>query len=124
MWSAKLVIESTPRWLRNFYLFESEPTQLGLIRDMCDAQPPRNKEKQEPKRKIQIYDGDFNSNITKMFAENPVAEKEATFCLLDQRTFECDWKSVEIVARHKTSGLKSNSFTFSLKAGSIEARLV
>lgn len=112
MWSAKLVIESTPRWLRNFFLFESDTAQLKLIRKMCDAQPPRRKEKNEPNRKIQIYEGDFNRNITRMFAENPVPEKEATFCLFDQRTFECDWKSVETVARHKTSGRKIELFYF------------
>src|SRR5256885_12598705 len=31
MWSAKLVLESTPRWLRNFYLFESDRKQLTRL---------------------------------------------------------------------------------------------
>jgi three-Cys-motif partner protein len=112
MWSAKLVVESVPRWLRNFYLFESDPSQLKRIREMCDAQPARNKQKSEPKRHIQIYEGDFNQNITRMFAENPIGENEATFCLLDQRTFECDWKSVEIIAGHKKSDRKIELFYF------------
>jgi three-Cys-motif partner protein len=83
MWSAKLVLESVPRWLRNFFLFESDPSQLERIRAMCDAQPPRNKGKKEPKRRIQIYPGDFNQNLAPMLAANPIGE--ATFCLLDQR---------------------------------------
>ena len=112
MWSAKLVIESVPRWLRKFFLFESDPSQLKLIHEMCDAQPPRNKEKKEPKRTIEIYPGDFNQNITTMLVDNPVGEKKATFCLLDQRTFECDWKSVQILASHKKSGHKIELFYF------------
>src|SRR4051812_2886684 len=59
MWSAKLVIESSPRWLKNFFLFELDPTQVKFIEQMRDSQPPRNKEKNEPKRKIEIYPGDF-----------------------------------------------------------------
>lgn len=112
MWSAKLVIESVPRWLRNFFLFESDASQLKLIREMCEAQPPPNKEKKEPKRKIEVFPGDFNQNITVMLERNPIGEREATFCLLDQRTFECDWKSVQILADHKKIGNKIELFYF------------
>jgi hypothetical protein len=52
-------------------------------------------------RDIHIYHGDFNSKID---------EKEATFCLLDQRTFECDWQTVEKLARYKKSGNKIELF--------------
>ena len=31
MWSAKLVIESYPRWLRKFYLFEINPASINLL---------------------------------------------------------------------------------------------
>ena len=34
--------------------------------------------------------------------------KEATFCLLDQRTFECHWNTVKKLAAYKTG--KSNKF--------------
>ncbi len=112
MWAAKLVIQSIPRWLRNFFLFELKASQVKLIEQMRDSQPPRNKQKNEPKRKIEIYPGDFNQNITKMLAENPIGDKEATFCLLDQRTFECDWASVGTIATHKRSGNKIELFYF------------
>ena len=112
MWSAKLVIESVPRWLRNFYLFELGDSQVEFIRKMIDGQPPRNKEKKEPKRKIEIYAGDFNQNIIKVLAGNPISDKEATFCLLDQRTFECDWASVRAIATHKKGGNKIELFYF------------
>jgi len=112
MWAAKLVMESNPRWLRKFFLFELKKSQVEFIRQMCNSQPPPNKKKREPNRKIEIYQGDFNQNITKMLAENPIREKEATFCLLDQRTFECDWASVKAIATHKKGGNKIELFYF------------
>lgn len=112
MWAAKLVIESYPRWLKNFYLFEFEQSQVRLLKEMRDRQPPHNKQKNEPKRKIEIYPGDFNCNIHMMLATNPIRDKEPTFCLLDQRTRECDWSSVELLARHKRGGHKIELFYF------------
>jgi three-Cys-motif partner protein len=112
MWSAKLVMESSPRWLKNFFLFELDPAQVKLIRQMRDSQPPPNKSKREPKRKVEIYEGDFNKSVTKMLSENPIPAKEATFCLLDQRTFECDWASVQTIASHKNGGHKIELFYF------------
>lgn len=112
MWSAKLVIESNPRWLRNFYLFDIDATQVAFLQTMCAGQPPLNKEKREPKRKVKIYHGDFNEKLLEMLAEHPIGEKEATFCLLDQRTFECDWASVKAIANHKNGGNKIELFYF------------
>lgn len=112
MWAAKLVLESEPRWLRNFYLFDSEAGQVQRLKTLRDSQPPPRKEKKESQRMIEIYPGDFNLNIDKMLADYPIREREATFCLLDQRTFECDWKSVETVANHKKSGHKIELFYF------------
>ena len=112
MWSAKLVIESIPRWFKNFFLFEKKASQVELIKQMRDSQPPRNKQKKEPKRRIEIYTGDFNENVVQVLADNSIRDKEATFCLLDQRTFECDWASVKLLAAHKKGGHKIELFYF------------
>ena len=112
MWSAKLVIESTPRWLRNFYLFELKASQVKRLRQMVASQPPRDKSKHEQERTIKIYSGDFNQKLNQMLVENPIRDTEATFCLLDQRCFECDWASVEALARHKKGGTKIELFYF------------
>lgn len=117
MWAAKLVMECVPRWLRNFFLFELSEPQVELIRQMCDHQPPRDKGKKEPKRRVQIYPGDFNVNLGRMLAEHPIPDREATFCLLDQRTFECDWESVRTLASHKKGGNKIELFYFFLRVG-------
>jgi len=112
MWSAKLVIESVPRWLKNFFLFELDNSQVELLNQMLASQLPRNKQKKEPKRKVEIYPGNFNENIVKMLAEYPIRDKEPAFCLLDQRTFECDWESVRTIAAHKKGGNKIEIFYF------------
>ena len=121
MWSAKLVLESVPRWLRHFFLFEANGSQLQLLKEMISDQPPPDREKKEPKRQIVIHPGDFNQNIATVLANNPIRDKEATFCLLDQRTFECDWASVNTLATHKRGGNKIDCFTFSRRAGSTGA---
>ncbi len=112
IWAAKLVMESSPRWLKSFFLFELDPSKVRLLEALRDCQPPPDKKKRESKRRVEIYPGDFNSNIVKMLAEYPIRDKEATFCLLDQRTFECDWASVEAIARHKKGGNKIELFYF------------
>src|ERR1039458_2392883 len=111
-WSAKLVRESSPRWLKFPPLFELKKSQVEHIQQLVASQPSPNKEKREPKRKIEIFHGDFNQKINQMLAENPIRDKEATFCLLDQRTFECDWASVKTVATHKKGGNKIELFYF------------
>lgn len=112
MWAAKLVLESQPRWLKNFFLFELDQSKVTMLEQLRDSQRPRDKARKEPKRNLRIYSGDFNQNILKMLEDHPIGDKEATFCLLDQRTFECDWESVRALATHKTGGNKIELFYF------------
>jgi len=107
-----LVLESQPRWLRTFHLFELDQTKVKQLEQLRASLPPRNKEKNEPKRAVNIYPGDFNTNIVTFLNNHPLPDKEATFCLLDQRTFECDWSSIEAVAQHKKGGHKIELFYF------------
>lgn len=110
MWSARLVIESEPRWLKHFYLFEKDKSQVSRIQEMLDAQPARKRK--EPKRDISIVPGDFNVSIHKFLEEERFSKKEAAFCLLDQRTFECRWSTVEALAHYKTERYKIELFYF------------
>src|SRR5436189_817096 len=52
MWAAKLVLESRPRWLRNFHLFEMDPGKIQQLEQMLKQQPPPSKEKNEPNRTV------------------------------------------------------------------------
>ena len=59
-----------------------------------------------------VYAGDVNERIHAMLREAPIGPKTACFCLIDQRTFECHWATVEAVARYKREGFKIELFYF------------
>lgn len=102
-WAAKLVVERKPRWFRHFYLFETNKTKVEAIKQMVASQAPRNK-KTEPHRIVEISDHDCNEGIVELLNKGCIKQKEATFCLLDQHTFECHWSTVEALARYKQGG--------------------
>lgn len=109
-WSAKRVLESRPRFLRNFFLCELDAEKAKQLQALCDSQPPR--EKNESKRSCVVLPGDFNTRVDEILASGTITEKEAAFALLDQRTFECDWRTVEKLAQHKKAGNKIELFYF------------
>lgn len=112
LWCAREVLESQPRQLRNFFLCELNLRRAGELRRMVDSQPPPDKAKKEPKRRVEIGEGqDFNVWVDHVLESGVITEKEATFALLDQRMFECRWSTVEKLARHK-SGNKIELFYF------------
>jgi three-Cys-motif partner protein len=106
-WAAKLVIESDPKWMRHFHLCDEKRSQAKLLKQLKATQPtcdsPRN---------IEIYEGSFNDEVDKILKSGDITEKEATFCLLDQRTFECHWSTVEKLARFKKKDRKIELFYF------------
>lgn len=110
MWSAKLVLDNRPRRLRHFHFFERNRAKVKMLQDLKDSQPPRTKS--EGKGTIDIYQGDCNRKLPAMLAANPIKDTEATFCLLDQWTRECDWATVKVVAEHKKGGKKIELFYF------------
>lgn len=109
-WSAKRVIESKPRFLRNFFLCELDPVKVEALKALVNEQPPKGKK--ESKRACSVIHGDFNERVDEVLSSGVITDKEATFALLDQRTFECKWGTVEKLARHKTSGNKIELFYF------------
>lgn len=109
-WAAKLVLENEPKWLRRFHLFDDGESQCSLLKDLADTHHEHGELKKL--RKVNVYPGDSNVTLPKFLDENPIAIKEATFCLFDQRTKECDWATVETVAKHKVAGHKIEIFYF------------
>ena len=101
MWSAKLVLENEPRWLRNFYLFDADPKQVESLNTLVSSQAPMPKGQ---KRNVLVTPGDFNEGIKQLLADRPIKDREATFCLLDQRTFECKWRTAQLLAEYKPPG--------------------
>lgn len=94
-WAAKLVLANEPRWLRRFYLCDNDPEQYALLESLRISQPEvRN-------RLVDVMQVDFNSYVGNLLEKSDIRETTATFCLLDQRTFECDWATVERLSGHK-----------------------
>lgn len=112
MWAAKLVLESRPRWLRNFYLCDSDAGKVEALRTLVAQQPLPDRKRKEPKRHVCVTCGDFNDEIDDILADGKITEKEAAFALLDQRTRECRWETVRKLAEHKRSGNKIELFYF------------
>jgi three-Cys-motif partner protein len=101
-WSAARVLESEPKWLRKFFLCEISRPGLNALKKLVDSQSQaRDKKGHKIPRRIRIYPGDFNKSVDRVLREGGITQKEATFCLLDQRTFECHWSTLKKLADYK-----------------------
>ncbi len=105
MWAANLVLQTEPRWLRNIHLCDSGAEPYRRLQELKETHVDSGRE-------IKIYHQDFNTLVSGLFSRGKIKEKEATFVLLDQRTFECHWSTVEAVARGKAKGMKAEIFYF------------
>jgi three-Cys-motif partner protein len=97
-WAAKRVLESQrrARRIRHFHLFELNPESYKRLEVLRDEQPD------DEERTIELYEGDFNSRHKELLNSGTITRREATFCLLDQRTLECHWSTVKALAEYKT----------------------
>lgn len=102
-WAAKLVIENEPKWMRTFFLCDKDKKQIIHLETLRDEQTCG--------RAINIFHADFNEYIDQILDTEQIGEKTATFCLLDQRTFECNWTTIEKIASRKTK-MKIELFYF------------
>lgn len=113
MWAAKRVLEHGPKLMQHFYLFDKFRKPYKALEALKAAQLiPLDKKGRKIPREIVVRRGDFNLLIHELLADRPMRESEATFCLLDQRTFECEWTTVEALARYKKKGRKIELFYF------------
>lgn len=103
LWAAKKVLEVQPPWLRHFHLFEIDADGVAALQELKAQHHDRN---------VNIYHGDFNQRVRELLAADVIGTREATFCLLDQRTTECHWSTVTSLARHRLSGFKFELFYF------------
>ncbi len=105
-WAAKLVLEMEPKWFRNFFLCELSQKSFDALKAMVSDQ------ENVAKRDIRLHQGDFNTWIDEVLDSGVVTDSMATFALLDQRTAECKWKTVEKLALHKKGKTKIELFYF------------
>ena len=103
-WSVRRVLkrrtEGNPS-IRHYAVCDIDPRKAQRLRDLGRDHPS-----------FRVYEGDANRSVHTMLEEAPITPKTACFCLIDQRTFECDWATVEAVARHKVEGYKVEVFYF------------
>lgn len=102
--SAQLVLEAEPKRVRELWLCDIDPEGIELLKAIKAANDAKG-------RRIHVVPGDFNVEIDSILGSGRITETTATFALLDQRTFECAWSTVEKIAAHKT-GKKIEIFYF------------
>jgi three-Cys-motif partner protein len=101
-WTASLVLASEPKWLRRFYLCELDDKSVAALNELVKNQPiPRSKSGRKLPRSVTVLPGDFNITVDQILSAGVITQKEATFCLLDQRTFECHWQTLVKLAGYK-----------------------
>jgi three-Cys-motif partner protein len=94
MWAAKLVLEIDPKCFREFWLCDKDASKTTQLEALKAKHETRN-------RRIDVLAGDFNETVYKILGAGTIGEKTATFALLDQRTFECEWRTVVALSKHK-----------------------
>jgi three-Cys-motif partner protein len=88
------------------------------LRRLKKSQPePRDRKGNKLFRNIEIWSGDFNKNVNEILRRGKITQKEATFCLLDQRMFECHWETVKKLAVYKTPPNKKIEILYFLGVG-------
>jgi three-Cys-motif partner protein len=112
-YAAKLVVQTDPTKfyrsgeparLRHFHLFDVGRQQIEALRRLRDEHPDRD---------VNVYYDDFNRKVNAILCPEVLKPTEATFCLLDQRTFECEWETVRRLADYKReAGYKIELFYF------------
>jgi three-Cys-motif partner protein len=94
-WSARLVLQIRPPLLRHFFLCEANTKSFRALKKCVQEIAKPNG------RTIDLYHGDFNQKVGEILASRYINDKQATFCLLDQRMFECHWNTVKSLAAKK-----------------------
>jgi three-Cys-motif partner protein len=89
--------------LQHFHLFEINGPKLELLRKLKDDHPGRD---------VNIYPIDFNEGVLALLRPELIPERQATFCLIDQHTFECAWETLKAIAAYKAGGYKIELFYF------------
>ena len=103
-WSVRRVLERRTEGnpsIGHFAVCDKNRKQVERLRELGSDHPS-----------FRVYEGDANEEIQTILDEAPIGPKTACFCLMDQRTFECHWPTVQAVAQHKAEGRKIELFYF------------
>jgi three-Cys-motif partner protein len=95
MWAANLVLQIEPKWFREFWLCDIDPAGIANLSRLKSLHEGH-------RRRVEVIAGDFNETVYQILGAGTIRESTATFALLDQRTFECQWRTVAALSKHKT----------------------
>lgn len=96
-WTARRVLEITPPRLRRFWLCEMDTAGLGHLQQL----KRKHHMTYSSSRRVHVMEGDFNKTIHMILKSPAMTQKTAIFALLDQRTTECHWSSVQAIAARR-----------------------
>ena len=115
-WSVRKVLdrrtEGNPA-IRRYAVCDNDPKKIPHLRDLGSRHGNVS---------FRIYEGDANTLVRRMLQEARIGPNTACFCLIDQRTFECQWTTVELIARYKRGRFKIELFYFLAQAWIDRAR--
>lgn len=95
-WTARRVLEIEPKRLRTFWLCDVDTKGLAQLRSL------KSKHHTKPKsRRVFVLEGDFNKTVQNILKSGRLTRRAAIFALLDQRTTECHWATVQALAARK-----------------------
>ncbi|WP_322895087.1 MULTISPECIES: three-Cys-motif partner protein TcmP [unclassified Yoonia] len=92
-WTARRVLEIKPPRLRRCWLCEMDPAGLLQLQELKRAH-----HKTYSPRHVHVMPGDFNKTVRMILQTPYMTRKTAVFVLLDQRTTECHWATVQAIA--------------------------
>lgn len=104
-WTAEQVLVMQPKafHLRRYFWFENSRSSIQGLYTL---------KSQHNDRQIEVIEGDCNRTVVDTFAPGILGDKEATFCLLDQRAMECEWSTCRYLSTLKSGGYKPELFYF------------
>ena len=102
-WSVRRVLERRTEGpvIRHYAVCDKKQGQVQRLRKLGQNHPS-----------FHVYAGDANDCVHQMLNDAPITPRTACFCLIDQRTFQCHWATVEAIARYKSEGYKIEVFYF------------
>lgn len=108
-WSADQVLKMQPTKfkLRHYHLFELDESKIPALTGLRNAHPDLA---------IEVVHGNTNEAIRTALPAGCLGGREATFCLIDQRTTECHWETCVYLSRLKSEGYKPELFYFFAQA--------
>ncbi len=92
-WTARRVLELEPKWIRAFWLCDSDSVGIQLLYKLKAEHhlQPRS-------RSVWVMHGDFNVTVHTILKNHRLRRKTPVFVLLDQRSTECHWSTVKAIA--------------------------